>query len=153
MRRMPGLARAGLPAAALAAALAGCAEPTRTASTARTYFVDQQGRAQLCTVPGDVALSPDRPAEASMLVGNDGGWCGIEVSQPGPRPFAAGTVVARPAHGRLHIRTVGDVTRVDYIPDRGFAGSDRFAVAMVPGGAQLRVAVTVEPAPAGQRGR
>jgi hypothetical protein len=146
-RTKASLPRPGLALAAGLLALAGCAQdrPAQTASTARVYAVDLQGGAKLCTVPDQLTLSADRPAEARMVVGNDGGWCGITVAQPGPRPYTAGLVANRPEHGRVHVRTVGDRTRVDYIPDRGFTGTDAFAVRMLPGNATMQVAVTVEP--------
>lgn len=126
-------------------ALQACAPQQQAAAPAgpRIYAVDLQGGARLCTVPA-VSLATDKPAEATMVVGNDGGWCGISVSQPGPKPFDAGLVTERPAHGRLNIHTVGNATRIDYTPDRGYAGPDAFAVRMVPGGATLKVAVTVQ---------
>lgn len=149
MSGVPGMARRALAPAAALALLAGCAQQPQVARpAARVYAVDLQGGAKVCTVPAEVALSAERPAEVRMVVGNDGGWCGISVSQPGPKPFSAGLVTDRPSHGRVHIRTVGDVTRVDYIPDQGFAGEDAFAVRLLPGGAQMRVAVTVQPGPA-----
>ncbi|MBV1799594.1 hypothetical protein [Siccirubricoccus sp. G192] len=146
-RIMASLPRPSLALAAGLLALAGCAQdrPAQTASTARVYAVDLQGGAKLCTVPDQVNLSADRPAEARMVMGNDGGWCGITLAQPGPRPYTAGLVANRPEHGRVHVRTVGDRTRVDYIPDRGFTGTDAFAVRMLPGNAAMQVAVMVEP--------
>lgn len=127
-------------------ALQGCAPQQQAAAppAARVYAVDLQGGARLCTVPA-LSLATDKPAEATMVVGNDGGWCGISVSQPGPKPYDAGLVTQRPEHGRLNIHTVGNATRIDYTPDRGYAGPDAFAVQMVPGGAALKVAVTVQP--------
>jgi hypothetical protein len=128
----------------LAVTLAGCAQqPRPAASVNRVYAVDLAGGAQVCTVPRSVDLVAGQPTDATMVVGNDGGWCGIAVSQPGPRPFAAGLVTTRPQHGRLHIRRVGDYTRVDYIPNAGYRGADAFAVRLMPGGAVLRVAATV----------
>jgi hypothetical protein len=38
---------------------------------------------------------------------------------------------------------VGDETRIDYTPDRRFAGSDAFTVKLIPGDATIKVAVTV----------
>ena len=41
------------------------------------------------------------------------------------------------------IHEVGDNTRIDYTPDRGFSGTDSFAVKLIPGDAKVIVAVTV----------
>jgi hypothetical protein len=80
-----------------------------------------------------------------MKTVNDGGWCGIPVHQDGPKPFGAGLLETRPAHGDVLIHEVGDDTRIDYTPDRGFAGHDAFAVKLIPGDAIIRVTVTVAP--------
>lgn len=139
------------PLAAMAAVLAaqGCAQvPVASAPQPRIFAVDQQGGARACTVPGDVALVPSQTSRAEMSVVNDGGWCGILVARPGPRPYAAGLVTSRPVHGRVHIRTYGNRTRVDYFPDAGYVGQDGFTVRMLPDSAALQVAVTVQPGPA-----
>jgi hypothetical protein len=34
------------------------------------------------------------------------------------------------------------VTRIDYTPNKGFVGTDAFAVKLIPGDATVRVAVT-----------
>ena len=128
------------------AMLAGCAEQAATrapAPGARLYANDLAGGAKTCTVPQQVSLSAGQPADATMLVDNDGGWCGITVAQSGPKPYANGLVEKRPENGRLHIHSVGDRTRVDYIPNAAFGGTDAFTVRMLPGDATLRVAVTV----------
>lgn len=121
--------------------LAGCAAqqpPVATAPTARLYAFDLEGAAKDCTVPQPVSLSADKPAEVTMAVGNDGGWCGVLVNQPGP-----GLVATRPQNGRLLIRKIGDRTRVDYIPNPAYGGPDAFAVRILPADAMLRVAVNV----------
>jgi hypothetical protein len=128
------------------ALLAGCAgqQAARPAgSSARLYANDLAGGAKVCTVPQAVSLANEQPTDVTMVLDNDGGWCGIQVAQPGPKPFDAGLVTTRPQHGRLHIRKVGDNTRVDYIPNAAFGGTDAFAVRLLPGGAVLRAAVTV----------
>jgi hypothetical protein len=134
-----------LSALALAATLAACAQPQQQAGApgTRIYATDLQGAARNCTVPPQVDLSSSRPAEVAMAVGNDGGWCGISVAQSGPKPFDAGLVTQRPAHGRVLVRKVGDRTRVDYFPNPAFGGTDAFAVRLLPGGATMQVAVTV----------
>jgi hypothetical protein len=141
-------AKSGLAVAAAMALLAGCAEQPRTAASgARVYYVDMQGAAAVCTAPQRVELAAGQQAEATMVVKNDGGWCGIGVAQRGPKPYDAGLLVGRPEHGRVHVHKVGDVSRIDYIPDAGFGGEDRFTVRMLPGNPALRVAVTVQYTP------
>lgn len=143
----------GLALAVTLAGLAGCAQQQQAAapSGSRVYYVDTQGAAELCQVPQTVALAPGQQAEATMVVKNDGGWCGITVAQPG-KAYDAGLLVGRPEHGRVHVRKVGDRTRIDYIPDAGYGGEDRFTVRLLPGNPALRVAVNVQytppPAPA-----
>lgn len=133
-----------LPAAALAA-LAGCAQQQQAAGPAgaRVYYVDTQGQAAVCEAPPKVELAAGQQSETAMRMKNDGGWCGITVAQGG-KPYDAGLLVGRPEHGRVHVRKVGDATRVDYIPDEGFGGEDRFTVRLLPGNPALRVAVNVE---------
>ena len=103
------------------------------------YYVDMQGASSVCTVPPKVELAAGQQAEATMVMKNDGGWCGIAVAQSGPKPYDAGLLVGRPEHGRVHVHKVGDVSRIDYIPDAGFGGEDRFTVRMLPGNPALRV--------------
>jgi hypothetical protein len=105
----------------------------------RIYAVDVQGRSTLCDVPQKVSLAAGRQTEAAMTMDNDGGWCGVVTDRAGP-----GLVVAKPANGRLNVRKVGATTRVDYIPDRGFVGTDSFAVKLLPDQAELRVSATVQ---------
>lgn len=122
----------------LAALQAACAQQQTAAPGPRVYAVDVQGRSALCDVPQGVTLAADRPTEAALTMDHDGGWCGIVTNRRGP-----GLVTSKPAHGRLHVRKVGATTRVDYIPDRGFVGTDSFAVKLLPDQAELRVAATV----------
>ena len=133
--------------AGLALLLLGACEQARPVSGTRIFYVDTQGGAKVCTVPRDVSLAADRVTEVAMTVGNDGGWCGISLSRGG-RPYAAGGVVDRAAHGRVEVRNVGDLTRVDFFPDRGFSGQDSFTVSLLPGGYRMKVNVTVQPGPA-----
>ncbi|MBK1659241.1 hypothetical protein E2C05_09850 [Paracraurococcus ruber] len=130
------------------AALAGCQQPQQAAGPAgaRVYYADTQGAASVCEAPRSVALAAGQQAEAAMTVKNDGGWCGITVALSG-KPYDAGLLVGRPEHGRVHVRKVGDATRVDYIPDAGFGGEDRFTVRFLPGNPALRVMVNVQYTP------
>jgi hypothetical protein len=123
--------------------LAGCSHNEAPAgSTLRVYAADLAGAAKVCEVP---KLNPVGAggSTAPMRLTNDGGWCAIRVHQEGPKPFDAGLLTTRPNHGNVLIHEVGDDTRIDYTPDRGFAGTDAFAVKLIPGNAVIQVAVTV----------
>ena len=122
--------------------LAGCNGPGPAGSSLRVYAADLAGGAKVCDVPS-VEPVPAGNAQTLMKVANDGGWCGLRVRQDGSRPFGAGLLTARPSHGTVLIHEVGDDTRIDYTPDRGFAGSDTFSVKLIPGNATIHVAVTV----------
>lgn len=142
-KRSTGLACAAMVGAAMT--LAACEQPQpRRASTARLYATDQAGGAKSCAVPDAKTPAPGKEVPATMTLGNDGGWCAITVENNG-RPFSAGLLSARPAHGRVFVHTVGDATRIDYTPDAGYAGSDSFAVRLLPGEGVVRASVTVRP--------
>ncbi len=129
--------------AATALLLQGCQQPEVVAAPpgARQYAVDQAGGAHVCTVPKP-SLVDGKEAAATMAVGNDGGWCGILVARNG-EPYGAGLLAIRPTHGKVYIHTVGDNTRIDYTPERGYIGPDSFTARLLPGNATLKVAVTV----------
>ena len=127
----------------LVIATAGCQDGPVSVRGTPVYAVDVNGGAKNC-VTSSADVSGGKSATATMTVGNDGGWCGVTVAQSG-RPFSAGLVQTRAQHGQLNVHSVGDNTRVDYIPDPGFTGADSFAVKMVPGNPVLTVNVTVAP--------
>lgn len=126
------------------ALLQGCGEtPSRpAASRERIYAADLTGAAKVCDAP-KLAPAAAKAADVAIKLGNDGGWCGIYAHQDGPKPFDAGLLTRRPEHGSVTIHTVGDNTRIDYVPDRGRTGTDSFTVKLLPGAAVLQVAVTV----------
>ncbi|MBE9607593.1 hypothetical protein IAI18_22200 [Acetobacteraceae bacterium H6797] len=134
---------------ALPVALSACS-PKPEAPVARNtlpvFAVDLAGAAKLCTVTDKVEVKPGAVAEATMTVGNDGGWCGINVAQAGPAPFDYGLVARadRPKNGKVYVHAVGDYTRIDYTPDLGFVGTDSFMVELRPGAGKVKVAVTVQ---------
>jgi Bacterial Ig domain len=111
-------------------------------SRLRMFAADLAGAAKVCEVP-KVAPVDGQTTEAAITVGNEGGWCGLSVHQSGPKPYQAGLLQGRPAHGTVLIHAVGDETRIDYTPDRGFVGSDSFTVKLIPGNAMIHVAATV----------
>ncbi len=132
-----------LTATATAVLLQSCAAPPPPVSTTRIFAADVAGGAKTCVAP-KVSPVAGRETPVEVKVGNDGGWCGITVSNGGS-PFSAGLVVADPAHGKVYIHTVGDDTRIDYTPDRGFRGTDAFTVRLIPGDATVRAGVEVAP--------
>lgn len=130
---------------ALLGTLGACAEQAATpASVRRIYYVDTQGKAAVCTPPQSVSLTAGQQTDTTMTMSNEGGWCGVTLSQAGQKPYDAGMLVQRPQHGRVLVRAVGDYTRVDFFPDRGFTGTDAFTVRFAPGNPALKVTVTVQ---------
>lgn len=146
MRKMLGYA-----ALAGGLALAACSStPNNIApvpSKLRVFAADVTGSTKTCEAPKPSPV-PGQTTEVSIKQLNDGGWCAFLIHQDGPKPYDAGLLTARPAHGTVLIHQVGDDTRIDYTPDAGFAGNDSFAVKLLPGDATLHVAATVTPAAA-----
>ena len=126
-----------------AALLSGCAQtggPARP--TLPVYAIDMTGAAKVCETP-NVSPAAGKSTDVAIRVGNGGGWCGLSVHQDGPKPYDAGLLAARPEHGTVTVHSVGDNTRIDYVPDSGYAGPDSYSVNLLPGSATLKVAVTV----------
>lgn len=125
--------------------LSGCANTSGTAgpgSRLPVYAADVTGAAKVCEA-SSITPGAGQAATATMKLGNDGGWCGILTHQAGPKPYGAGLLTTRPAHGTVTIHSVGDNTRIDYVPDRGYAGADSFTVKLLPGNEMVQVSVTV----------
>ncbi|HEX4173842.1 MAG TPA: hypothetical protein VHY82_15345 [Acetobacteraceae bacterium] len=133
--------RHALALAATALLLQACTERPPAATGPRVFQADLVGAAKSCTVP-KVTPTAGQETPVEIKMGNDGGWCAITVNDAG-KPFDAGLLLTEPAHGKVYIHTVGDETRIDYTPEPRFAGSDAFAVRLIPGGAVLRASVAV----------
>jgi hypothetical protein len=145
IRMRPGSYPAGwLAIAAMALLLQACAAKPPAATGARIFSADVTGGAKTCEV-GKVAPAAGQETPVAVRLGNDGGWCGITVSNGG-RPYSAGLLASAPAHGKVLIHTVGSDTRIDYTPARGFSGADAFSVKLIPGDAIIRASVSVGPA-------
>ena len=125
--------------AAMGALLQGCA-PTPSGPPARLFEADFKGAAKTCQTPKPDTI-PGKTIDASMKVGSDGGWCGLQVTHGG-RPFDAELLTVRPEHGKVYVHRVGNDTRIDYTPDAGFIGADAFTVQLLPGDASVHVVVT-----------
>ncbi|MGA3398583.1 MAG: Ig-like domain-containing protein [Acetobacteraceae bacterium] len=147
IKQQPNRRAAWVALALVGAVLQGCAEkppsPPPAQSHARLFASDFEGGARNCDVP-KLKLDAGKEFSASMQVGNDGGWCGITVTQGG-KPYDAGLLTQAPEHGSVYIHPVGDDTRIDYTPEPGFSGADSFVVKLLPGSPVLRVNVTVAP--------
>ena len=117
----------------------GCEQ--KTAEWSGFYAIDLAGGARVCSTPN--ASPPDGQAVAAqMRVSNEGGWCGITANRGGA-PLSSYLVVSRPAHGKVFAHRVGPSTRIDYTPDRGYVGTDSFAVRLVPGEGVIQATVAV----------
>lgn len=137
------LATGGMSIAAIAVLVQACAQQGPAAPGTRLFASDMAGAAKACTVP-KVTPAAGQQTPVTMQVGNDGGWCGITVSNGG-KPFSAGLLTTEAAHGKVLIHTVGDNTRIDYTPDARFRGADAFVVRLIPGDAAISASVTVAP--------
>ncbi len=124
--------------------LQACALAPAPGAGPRVYAADITGGAKICQVE-KISPADGKTVESKMTLANDRGWCGVPAQQSSGKPFDAGLMSARPAHGNVVIHLVGDQTRIDYTPDRGYVGNDSFAVKLVPGNAIVRIAVTVTP--------
>lgn len=120
---------------------AGCQEKAAKQPRAVVYSEDVTGAAKSCTAPAP-KLTAGQENAATMTVGNDGGWCGILLSE-NDNPFTAGLLTMRPQHGKVFIHTVGDDTRIDYTPTSGYAGPDNFTVTLLPEHTVVKATVTV----------
>jgi hypothetical protein len=129
--------------AVVALLLQACTPAAAPGPSIRVFSADVTGGAKTCEV-GKVAPAAGQEASVAVKVGNDGGWCGITLSDGG-RPYAAGLLAGAPAHGKVLIHTVGNDTRIDYTPVRGFTGADAFSVRLIPGDATIRATVSVVP--------
>jgi hypothetical protein len=127
---------------ATALLMQGCAEKPAGPGP-RIFNADQIGGAKTCVVP-QVTPASGQETRVELKIGNDGGWCGITVSNGG-KPYAAGLLATGPAHGKVLIHTVGNDTRIDYTPARAFHGADAFVVKLIPGDATIRVSVAAGP--------
>ncbi len=123
--------------------LQACANAPQVGSSARVFQADMSGGTKNCVVP-KITPAPGQVTPVAIQMGNDGGWCGITVSDGG-KPYGAGLLVAEPAHGKVVVHTVGDTTRIDYTPVPRFAGTDSFSVKLVPGAGTVTANVTVAP--------
>jgi hypothetical protein len=124
--------------AVIAPLVAGCA---KQGVWDGIYTSDKAGGAKTCVVPQ--AAPPDgQTVLAQMRVSDEGGWCGI-VTNHGGAAYDSYLMVVRPVHGRVYAHHVGTNTRIDYTPDAGYVGGDRFSVRLIPGNAQIESTVTV----------
>jgi hypothetical protein len=134
---LPGTAWIGL--LAIAALIQGCAQPAGVWNG--IFAADVAGAAKTC-----VAQPATPPAGQTVLdqmqMSDEGGWCGIIATHDG-HAFDSYLLVTRPSHGKIYVHHVGTQTRIDYTPDKGFTGTDSFAVRMIPGDAVIQGAVTV----------
>ena len=124
-----------------ALALAACTQQVAAPAGSRspTYAVDLAGKAPTCIAP-DVELTQGKDANGTIMTGG-GGWCGIAVTMGG-NALTAGLLVQAPRSGRVFVHTVGDATRVDYIPAAGAVAPESFAVKFIPGDETMHVTVS-----------
>jgi hypothetical protein len=131
--------RAWLCFAATALLAQGCAPSTPTWNG--IFAIDTAGAAKTCVAP-TVAPPDGVGLKVQVQTSNDGGWCGVIANHNGAA-FDSYLLVTRPTHGTVFAHHVGTNTRIDYTPDPGFAGTDSFAVRLIPGDATIEETVSV----------
>ena len=124
-----------------AAVVQGCSEPRVAGSSTRLFSADFTGAAKTCDAAKATPVE-GKPVEVALKLHNDGGWCALNVARGG-KPYDSALLTGRASHGKVFIHRVGDATRIDYTPDRGYAGRDTFTVKLIPGDAVIEAAVTV----------
>ncbi len=132
-----------LAAVAAAIALQGCANTPPAPPAGEDLNL---GIARSCEFT-PVKLALGGTASSAITMSNDG-WCAVRVDEPDGQPFQLGLMLDRPQHGRVLIQRIGGQTRLEYTPNPGFNGSDRFTAALRPREAstqdsRLQVAVNV----------
>lgn len=132
-------------AAAAVIALQGCAQKPPPAPVATEDL--NEGIAKTCTF-SPAQPTPGGKVEATITMSNDG-WCAYRATEKGGQPFLLGLVQQRPSDGELLVRKLGGETRVEYNPNPGFTGTDKFTVALRPqaGGADATVQITATVTP------
>lgn len=132
-------------AAAAVIALQGCA-PKPPAAPVATEDLNE-GIAKTCTFSA-AQPTPGGTVDATITMSNDG-WCAYRATEKEGQPYLLGLVRQRPSDGELLVRKLGGETRVEYNPNPGFAGTDKFSVALRPqsGGADATVQITATVTP------
>ena len=86
------------------------------------------GVAKSCSY-SPVQPKPGATVEATITMTNDG-WCAYRATESEGKAYMLGLVKQRPSHGELLIRKWAAESRVEYNPNPGFAGTDKFEVAL-----------------------
>jgi len=97
--------------------------------------------ARLCIAEGHPGAAD--PSTWAITVSSEGGRCAHSRGWGGVEQ--AYEVVRSPRHGQLTQESKGGVTMVSYTPERGFIGSDSFALRYPPKNARLQYLVGVVP--------
>ena len=132
-------------AAAAVLLLQGCAQKQPPAVVADDLT---QGVSSKCSYT-PVQPQANTTVAATITMTNDG-WCAYRATETQGKPFLLGLVKQRPAHGELLIRKWAGESRVEYNPNPGFVGDDKFLVALRPqaaGAADNLVQITANVTP------
>ena len=113
-----------------------------------------QGRLQPQAVNGPCQVQkffilPFTAVHTAMTVGNAGPACQFTVFNPDLQVVLTQALVTEPAsHGRASVGlvTLGRQAEIDYVPQPGYVGPDRFTVTLEPNDLAIAIAVTVQPA-------
>ena len=90
------------------------------------------GRAKVCESTRAGRYSADAGTLIAATMSNEGGWCRKFYSLEGA-PFTGGNIVQPPSHGEARVRHLATRSVIEYRPEPGYVGSDRFTATLVPG--------------------
>ena len=118
--------------AAAGAALVGCQKPPPPPPPAPPPLPAHLGPppAARCSV-SPFTVADGGTANVILTLGNDGGYCAATLTTAAGRPFDAPLMHIRPLHGHVSVVRYNGKTSVEYVPDPGFAGTDRFQVRLI----------------------
>ncbi len=120
--------------------LAACSQHTTRNGSADATPLSARG-ARLCIAENHPGFAT--PATWAITVSSEGGPCAHSRGWGGVEQ--AYEVLRSPRHGQVSQESKAGVTVVSYTPERGFIGSDSFALLYPPKNARLQYLVGVVP--------
>ena len=133
--------------AVLVLGLAGCASLARFNGFATGPVGPRATPCEVAVAGAATSRDMFRDTRAARMTTGGNGWCGWAVrlvdDRGTPSEWSGASVVRAPLHGQVRVRLAGGMAHIEYRPNPGYRGPDRFAVRLRPGLATRRAAVRV----------